>query len=399
MSKYSVRMLSRRCDIDSFVAEWQQWLKCQSERHIENHPNWVLASVDNSQQEDHVLVAVLYEGQQIACVAPFQVFNQPWRCQLGYRTIINFPMVLADLCGDTLAVPPLPEAREALWRAIADCAVPYNFIFLECLPQNSALWRAIHESPIIRKRFWIYKPTGITQRHRIHLTGSFENYLEKFDRERRRKLKQELNRLERACDGDFIFERITTADQVPDFLRAVEKVSAASWQGSQLGLVLHSTLDQVRTLQSYAAMGWLRCYLIRTSQIPIAFGIGWQCDEDQTYYWEYTGFDPAWKARSPGKVLLLRMIEDLCLYEPKKWFDFRRGDSEYKQFFGNHTFPEANIYLIRKSVYNGLAVGTQSMFVTFATIVRKALDLLGLRKKVRYFLRNRSKIDNPTNPS
>ena len=384
MSQYSTKILTCRDDVSAFTAKWKQWWLHQSERYIDNHPDWAITSDDNSQHRNHrLLVAVLNDDKQAVCIAPFQVYNWSWECKLGYWTILKLPMISANLGGDTLVVPA--EAHEKLWQAIADCDVRYNLIKLECLPQDSNLWRTIHESSTIHKRFWIYKPNGISPRHRIHLTGSFDGYLAKFDKERRRKLKQELNRLEKACAGDFFFERITSADQVPDFMRAVETLSLASWQGKKLGQAICNTPEAVQRLQACAAQGWLRCYLIRTSKMPIAFGIGFQCD--QVYRFEHTGFDPSWKARSPGKVMLMRMIEDLCLYQPKEWFDFRLGDMQYKQFFGTHTFPEATVFLIRKSAYNWLALATQLTFITFGKTVRKALRWSGLSKLMRNLLR------------
>jgi hypothetical protein len=294
-------------------------------------------------------------------------------------------MVQADLCGDMLLAPDEPVAIEAILTAAADATVPYHVIFLECLPTDSGLWRFLNESPAIRRRFWIHKPMLTAPRRMIKLSGSFEEYLQKFEKERRRKLKQEIKRLEKACAGDFFFERITSPDQVAQFLQAVEIVSAASWQGTRLGQVLHSTADQIQRLQYYASHGWLRCYLIRRADKPLAFAIGWQSED--TYYYERTGFDPEWREWSPGKVMLMRMIEDLCIYDPKSWFDFRFGDAEYKQFFCTHSFPVVNVHLIRKSFYGGLALGAQLIFLNTMTGTRKVLDWIGLRRHVRNLLR------------
>jgi CelD/BcsL family acetyltransferase involved in cellulose biosynthesis len=77
-----------------------------------------------------------------------------------------------------------------------------------------------------------------------------------------------------------------------------------------------------------AARGWARIYLLEVSGAPRAALYGFAHAHRFAYY--QAGYDPEWRARSVGTVLLGHVIRD-CFTEGRAEFDFLRGDEAYKQ--------------------------------------------------------------------
>jgi hypothetical protein len=388
-SDYRTIVLESRDQRMEIATQWEQLRQRHPRPHIEHHRNWpdILQLADTSGRAS-VFAVALYRGDELAGVASFVVKPWHWRCRLGYRTVIRFPMVLADLCGDTLLAPDELEAQEALLLASLLSPRDYHSIFLECLPTDSPLWGAIHNSRDLRRRFWVYHPSGISQRRTIRISGTFQDYLKKFSSHARGKLRRGVQKLEQACGHKIRVASVTRRDQVPWFLRHVESISTKSWQGERLGAVIQASKAELERFGALADHGWLRCYLLSNDEQPIAFVVGWQ--DVGVYYYEQIGYDPAWKHVAPGTVLLYRVVEDLFADNPPQCLDFRYGDSDYKRIFGNYSFGEANIYLVRKGFYTGLVLAIDKTLRVTARLIRTVLDWCQLREVVRHFLRARS---------
>jgi CelD/BcsL family acetyltransferase involved in cellulose biosynthesis len=63
---------------------------------------------------------------------------------------------------------------------------------------------------------------------------------------------------------------------------------------------------------------------------------------------EYTGFDPAYRDRSPGSVLLMKVLEGLFAAGRYRIFDFGETEGSHKDTFSTHQIPSADIYYFRR---------------------------------------------------
>ncbi len=383
-SAYRTTILTTPEQIAALAPTWEQLRQRHPQASIEHSPNWLGLATEPTAKP---LAVALYRGDELVGVASFVVKPWRWHCLLGYKTVAKFPVTLADLCGDTLLAPDDLAAHEVLLNAAAD-AVDFDLILMEGLPENSPLWRAVFESPVVRRRFWAYRPAGSSQRRIIRLSGTFQDYLQQFNPKTRGNIRRCVKKIEQACTGQMRVERITTRDQLPKFLKSVEEISAKSWQGTRLGWVVRNRAAENERFGKMADQGWLRSYLLSNGEQPIAFVLSWQ--DIGVFYYDQIGYDPAWAKLTPGTVLLQRLLEDLFTHNPPQYLDFRYGDGTYKRIFSNHDFPEANVYLIRKSFYTGLLLATDKTLRAFARGVRWSLDHLKLREKVRHILRGRS---------
>jgi CelD/BcsL family acetyltransferase involved in cellulose biosynthesis len=82
--------------------------------------------------------------------------------------------------------------------------------------------------------------------------------------------------------------------------------------------------------RSFFENGWLRLYVLRSAETPIAAVYGFAFGGRFFYF--QTGFDPEWSKYSPGKLLIYRVLEDLSR-EGISEFDFLGGTIFYKTFW------------------------------------------------------------------
>jgi CelD/BcsL family acetyltransferase involved in cellulose biosynthesis len=392
MPRYTTRVLTSESDLESVRTEWARRVLELPRPHIEQHPDWLAIEGRATGQEGTRMVVTLHDDGRLVGVAPFLMRSFRWPCRLGYTSVAKFPMRLADLAGESLVAPDSPEAHEAMARALADASVPYQMIYLESTPVGSSLWRWL-ESPAIAERFWLHRPGEVTPHRLIELPDTFQAYLASFNGKSRRNIQNAIRKLEKSIDGALSLDRVTARSDVASFLERVERVQSRTWQARSLGMEIRASAAQRERLGGYADRGWLRSYLLRAGETPLAFVIGFQADG--TYYYNTVGYDLAFVDQRPGTALLYRLIEDLCATNRPRWLDFGQGDSEYKRIFSNVEYDEASVYLLRKSAYTGVARASHRACEVVSRATRTGLDRLGLRERVRHILRGRSSRPTP----
>lgn len=102
--------------------------------------------------------------------------------------------------------------------------------------------------------------------------------------------------------------------------------------------------------KTFFELGWLRLYFLRKDQLVISVAYGFLF-KDRFYYYQ-TGFDPLWKKYSVGKLLILRIIEDLYV-EGTLEFDFLGGEDDYKNFWA-----QDRRYLVTHQIFGRTGAGT-----------------------------------------
>jgi len=351
--------------------------------HVQHDPAWLRAEAFEHDCES--MVVTLERGDRVVAAAPFLVRPWRWRARLGYTTVASFEMTLADLAGDSFIAPDDFALQERLVLAIAKAPVRYDLIYFEGLPTESLLHRVLKQSPHVRRAFWLDEVARPATHWRIAMPRSFDEYQKEIGGDRRRDLARRTRNLEKACTHGMAFHRITRRDQVAPFLAQVQRVSERSWQGTRLGTVVPATSRVVQAYEQRADRGWLRSYLLTDGDEPVAFQIGIQ--DDSAYHLDQNAYDPAWRAHSPGKVLLYKSLADLYEERTPKWFDFGTGDNDYKQDMSNDKFCEATLHVVRKSLRTAAAHATCTTIAALNDAVRDTLDRFELRSRIRRLLR------------
>jgi CelD/BcsL family acetyltransferase involved in cellulose biosynthesis len=107
------------------------------------------------------------------------------------------------------------------------------------------------------------------------------------------------------------------------------------------------------------------------------------------------GFDPRWEDYSVGTALQFLVIEDLFSYDPPSIFDFGTGGGGQKEFFGNTSFFDTDVYLLRRGLYTQLACNTHRAGSVIATATKRVMEHFDLKRGIKKFIR-RASVANAT---
>jgi CelD/BcsL family acetyltransferase involved in cellulose biosynthesis len=133
--------------------------------------------------------------------------------------------------------------------------------------------------------------------------------------------------------GEVDFER-ATGDNCSEFLNELFQLHRDRWRTKNGEGVLSDPAVRdfhLAAAQKAASAGALRLYRMKLNRQVItvlyAFAGG-----KSTYYY-LSGFDPAFDKLSPGTLIVGHAIEE-AIAEGHRWFDFMRGQENYKYAWG-----------------------------------------------------------------
>lgn len=345
---YSTQVYSGVAQLQSLLPHWAN-LKAGG-RRLHGDLNLVHARICRGDKEcEKLRVVGVWRDGALAGLSPViteQTNLHGWRLRLPGKDVMlaRFGMRQATFVGDSLFAPADLESQRALLRGLVDHCRDCHLIVFRNVNCEGSLYRLLREESW-RPTWWRWRPSEPWSRWLVQFEGSFDDYLQsQFSAKRRHELRRERRRLEEACTQGLRLQVVTAVDEVEQYLAKVGQVVQASWQGKR-----HpgwpKGAKHLRALQTLAAEGLFRGYLLCDGDTPIAFACGGLVDG--AYSPERTGFDVKWKEYSPGKHLWLSVIQDLFALEHVGLMDFGRCDLWYKQFFSNRQHSEAAVFLFR----------------------------------------------------
>lgn len=160
-------------------------------------------------------------------------------------------------------------------------------------------------------------------------------------REKRNLFEQQNVRLNRiATEGDLKtgLEKLFHLHQE----RALQKNIESTFKSNQI----HSFHRDVASL--FLNNGWLRFYLLESDNAAIAAAYGFIFHKKFSFY--QTGFDPALKRFSPGKVMVFSIFEDMFNSCEVNEFDFLGGKDKYKTFWTKDSRQLINFSIFNRKV-------------------------------------------------
>lgn len=382
---YTTRVISTEEEIRAILPDWERCRRDQSQFYIEQRPEWVFDRVGDL-NTGKLRVVLLYEGSRIVGVAPLCLgeWKVTWRVRLpgGSRTFARFSLSRAEFYAKSFLSPPESQAQEALFQALLQTGSPCHEMHFPPTAVDSFLGQRLHKKT---SGWWRWSPGKPGVHRMIRLAPTFDEYLQKqFSKETRRKLKQEVRRLDREGEENTRLLCITQEAELDSFLEQVERVSLQSWQAHRQGYVVRAA-ERRAWLSELAVRGWLRCYLLVRGDAPLAFLIGYQ--SDGAYSTHTTGYDYRLSKRAPGKVMWYRVLEDLHTQKDLQWMDFGPGDWEYKVFLSTDYYLESRTHLIRPGVYTGLVLSLPIGFDRFKAALMSGLARVGLLEPFHRWVR------------
>jgi hypothetical protein len=293
----------------------------------------------------------------------------PLKMRLKGRKVVE--SALLGQCDEAATSEFLEAMAQLLARGEAD------YILFRDLDAEAPIRRLIGAAAA-RRRFYAFEPSAPAPHWWIRFPAKPADYWSQFSKKTRYNFRYRAKHLEHSVRS------FSTPEQVPEFVARVQSLVTQTWQHRRLEAAFDAE-ERTALWMSLAKAGAFRSYIIEQGERVLAFGVGMQWNG--VYVYDETGYDPADAAKSPGQVLLYRVIEDLIARDTPQVLDFGFGDSEYKKMFSNHETRSGPVALVRRSVAPMTAMLMLRARSGAARFARQALGKTGLLSPLRHFYR------------
>ena len=307
------------------------------------------------------------------------------KCKIGYKTLFQPSLrFLSVVYGGVLGQPTddvyriiIKELKNVLKRGEADV------IFCSRLRTDSKLYRIVRESSglLYRDNFSVAQPNWRTK-----IPDSLETFYQSLSSHRRRYISYYSKRLEKKYPGQIRFECYRKEEDLDYIISLASNISAQTYKNAlDAGFSDNNITRSV--LQQSAKNRWLCAYVLYVGDEPCAFEYG--VKYGKTFFAEYMGFDPKWKAFSLGTIMWLKVIEDLSKDPDVNLLDYGFGDAVYKQRFGTESYPEVYTMVFAGRVKPVIINFTWSCFVGISHLLSNIAARAGFTNRVKKWWRKK----------
>ncbi|MHC4145908.1 MAG: GNAT family N-acetyltransferase [Planctomycetota bacterium] len=270
-----------------------------------------------------------------------RIENRRFDFQVGYKKLFGktlrcLSIVYGGILGrqsDDSCTALIGELVNALRRREADV------VLLNHLRTDSLVYKLCRTVPHLLTRSH-FVPSQLHWQTDIPATT--EEFYDRFPASRKRRWIRNLKQLGAMGSSEIkvvCYRRPSDIDYLVDVAYQIEKSTykhpiALGFSGSALNRAL---------LEQAAEDGWLKAYVLYVDDDPCAFQFDVQYGGVQ--FSEYGSFDPRQSRGSPGTVLLVKVLEQLCLEPDVHTMDYGFGHASWKEKFGTHCWSEESIHI------------------------------------------------------
>lgn len=243
-------------------------------------------------------------------------------------------------------------------------------------------------SPLELRGRYIRYTVETTRHYYIELERSFDRYLERLPRGHRHEIERKRRRYIEASGGAVDFRRYATPEEAQCFYEHARALSAKTYQDRLLGLGLPDTETFRAELCEHAERGMMRGFLLFDRENPIAFG--YCAGLGDCLRFVFTGYDPAFAARSPGIVLVHEMVRLVAAENRFRVLDFGPGEGQHKRLFATGSVPCATMLFLRPTAGHLTRALAHRGCTAAADGCANAAERLGVKQRLRRALRRRA---------
>lgn len=215
--------------------------------------------------------------------------------------------------------------------------------------------------------------------------ADFASYLEKFGGKSRSTLMRKVRKFKEAWADEEIFREFRAPEELGEFFTLAGEISKHTYQERLLDSGLPRDPAFVartkRRAESDGVIGWL----LSCAGKPVAYVLSFIEDGVATY--DYVGYLTEFHHLSPGTVLQFYILESLFKSRRVRMFDFTEGEGEHKRFFSTGSQLCAKTFVVRRSIRTYAMLETHRLLNQLVGRVGRALDLLGVKTRVRALIR------------
>ena len=380
-----VSLLTTVEGLRSIEDEWLDLIADGGHDELLHDPSIVRLALSDPSQSMAPAFIVVRNGGRLVGIAPFYYQQTEIPVRLSVVTLATLRVRALRLFGDRVLLRPEANASEILHDIFARLHTlrhTFDVIWVYAQRLNDPLWRFLTADTRRTFRMFVTSP-HVEKWHHLTFDRTFDDYTALI-RTRPGFPGKTIRRFWRDMKDRCTIERITSPVQVRAFADDVDRVYNASWQARTYGRRRRNADADVARLETIAALGYLRSYLLRQDGEPVAFVLGYQYRG--RYAYEETGYDPKFSTYSPGSVLTHGLIQDLFATDSPHELDFGFGDGTYKRTFGTGSVDVCNMYLAQRLRWRAI-LATQQLINRFYEKAHRWIIRLGIDTTVRRLLK------------
>lgn len=388
VAHYDVEILTDTNRFPEVEEEWLQLLGKQRYPSYLQDPQRILLEKKTKHKKYQLKIVFLRKNGSIVSIAPFEEQYIDYPVKFGLLSLYKLKRKRIRLIGHDVICDP-SEDKAGCIRKIFSSLMPeipvFTTIDLEEIPECSQLWRVINTLD----DYSISYSDVNNIVYRINMCDNHIVYLSNMKKKTRYNLKRNVRILKESCSDNMDLFICDNKENVKKYLFELDGVFKKSWQGNVLWYGKRDGEEAIKYYEGLAELGWLRGYVLYCDSKAVAFVLGVQYRS--VYFYEETGYDPAYSSMSPGNVLTYMIIEDIYTDRKPRIVDFGYGENKYKKIFGNSSFPAFNVALVHKKQKFHFVVPVQILLDRAYWSIRRLLIVLGIDSSIRSLLKKRRK--------
>ncbi len=320
----------------------------------------------------HVML-MKYNGHP-AAITIGRIEKRQLDIKLGYKTLFSpalrcLSIVYGGIIGRLsaeLCEVLINELMNVLRRGQAD------LVFFNHLGIDSPIYKLCKTVPALFSRSHF----ALTELHwQTYIPDTVEEFYRKIPNSRKRRWRRDIRQLEKISSSEI---KVVCYRQLSDVNYIINVACQIKESTYKSGLAVGFTNSAVNRalLEKAARDGSLRAYILYVGDEPCAF----QLDilYGKTQFTEYGSFDPRWSRGSPGTVLLIKVLEQLCRESNVSMMDYGFGHALYKRKFGTNHWLEETVCIYAPRLYPILINMAMSANLACYILLRRATKHLNL---------------------
>jgi CelD/BcsL family acetyltransferase involved in cellulose biosynthesis len=220
----------------------------------------------------------------------------------------------------------------------------------------------------------------------LTLDAGFEKYIQDFSSKTRSTLKRKVRRFAEASpQGKLDWRVYRSPEEFSHFFDSASELSELTYQARLLDSGLPNSARFREEAIQLAKQGLAYGFVLFLADRPAAYVFSKRTGGVVTY--DYVGHDPALNALSPGTVLQYQLLEYLFSDPAASVFDFTEGEGTHKALFSTDRQLCARSFVFPRRLGTAMLVRSHLMLNKMNTLVDSLAESMGLRQKIRAFMR------------
>ena len=335
-NNWQVEIIESLDRIESIRSVWQQLQDQEPCPVINADIDRYLSVLKTDENQPSPLILLLKKGQSPRAMIIGRREKLPIPVRIGYKTLFRPKLnAITVVYGGILGQPDnetsailCKEIRKLLRKRQIDA------IFFNHLRIDSPFYIQIR-----RVSFWCRSHFPVIQLHwRMSIPKNIDEFYAARSKKHRANLKRDQKKLESQYKEHLHIVHYRKDCHLEKMFQDALQISEKTYQHA-LGAGFHDNSLLRSIIAKDLEKGRLFLSIMYLYNKPVCYQ--WGTIYRGTYFLEKLGFDPHYASWNVGSVLFLKVLDELCSDPQITQFDFGFGDAEYKQSYGNESWPEA----------------------------------------------------------